>query len=114
MLLGIVGFGFLMVLSNSSVHTLTANIRVTAESIARTQMEFIKSQPYDPGLNPVYNSQTLPSSQWSVDISASRLDPKGDGTLNDDGIQKIIVTVRYDRNGSWEDVLTLEGFKYSG
>ena len=114
LLLGTVGVGFLMVLANSSTHTLNADIRNTAESISRTQMEYVKSQPYNGGLNPVYLKQTLPSSSWDVTITSTRLDPKGDGTSNDDGIQKIIIVVKYNKAGVWTDVITLEGYKYQG
>jgi len=46
-------------------------------------------------------------STYSIDISAVRLDPEGDGTGDDDGIQKIIITV--DHQG--EPVITLVGYK---
>jgi prepilin-type N-terminal cleavage/methylation domain-containing protein len=119
-LLGIVGTGFLAVLTNSSTYTIRADIRATAESIARSQMEYIKSLPYD-GVNnpPTYPPQSpLPGASWRVitnSPAAARLDPKGIGSTNiDEGIQKITVRVQYNYGGTWTDVFTLEGYKYAG
>ena len=116
-LLGIVGTGFLLVLANSSNHTMGSNINATAESIARTQMEYVKSLPYD-GINtpPVYAAQaSLPGASWNVIVSSARLDPKGIGNTNiDEGIQKITIRVQYNYGGTLTDVVTLEGYKYSG
>jgi prepilin-type N-terminal cleavage/methylation domain-containing protein len=115
LLLGIVGFGFLEVLANSSAHTLNADVRATAESIARTEMEYVKSLNYDGTHNPpTYTPQAAPNASWQVVVTAVRLDPKSDGTGNDDGIQKITIIVRHDRGGNWTDVITLEGYKFNG
>jgi prepilin-type N-terminal cleavage/methylation domain-containing protein len=115
LLLGIVGFGFLEVLANSSAHTLNADVRATAESIARTEMEYVKSLPYNGTNNPpTYTPQAPPTVSWQIVVTAVRLDPKDDGTLNDDGIQKITVVVQHDKGGTWVDVITLEGYKYNG
>ena len=118
LLLGILGAGFLTVLANSSTHTLNANTRATAESIARTQMEYIKSVPYNATSNPpTYTAQALQAplsaTDWRVFVTAARLDPKNDGTANDDGLQKIIVRVQNNKGGTWTDVMTLEGYKYA-
>jgi prepilin-type N-terminal cleavage/methylation domain-containing protein len=112
-LLGIVGFGFLAVLANSSAHTLTSDIRNIAESIARTEMEYIKSLPYEGSINPpVYAPQTYPG--WNVIVTTVRLDPINDGLTNDDGMQKITIRVQTNRGGTWNDVVSLEGYKYFG
>ncbi|ADJ26515.1 GspI/GspJ family type II secretion system protein [Dehalogenimonas lykanthroporepellens BL-DC-9] len=116
LLLGTVGLGFLAVLANSSSHTLNANVRATAESIARSQMEQVKAQPYNGSNPPVYPVDTtkFDAAIWQVTITGERLDPRGDGTGNDDGLQKITVTVQYNRSGTWTDVVVLEGYKYTG
>ncbi|AKG54136.1 PilA [Dehalogenimonas sp. WBC-2] len=116
LLLVTVGLAFLTILANSSSHTLNANVRATAESISRTQMEYIKSRPYNGANPPTYlpDTTTFDSNIWHVVITGVRLDPKGDGLSTDDGIQKIIVTVQYNKGGTWTDVVTLEGYKYSG
>ncbi|MDV2989698.1 MAG: prepilin-type N-terminal cleavage/methylation domain-containing protein [Dehalogenimonas sp.] len=116
LLLGTVGLGFLAVLANSSSHTLNADVRATAESIARSQMEYVKAQPYDGSNPPVYLVDTtkFDATIWQITITGERLDPRGDGTGNDDGLQKITITVEYYRGGSWDDVVVLEGYKYTG
>ena len=115
-LLAIVGGGFLMVLANSSSNALTSDNRATAESIARTQMEWVKSLPYDgsdnpPAYSPEALAAPLSAANWKVLVSAVRLDPKNDGISNDDGLQKITITVQFNQTGSWNNVLTVEGYK---
>jgi len=97
MLLGIVGIGFLMVLANSSAHTITADVRATAESIARSQMESIKSETDYQTDASLYSKIALPPG-WDVDIS---------GETKGSGLQKITVAVTH--NG--QNILTLEGYK---
>ena len=118
-LMAIVGGGFLMVLANSSSHTLNSDNRATAESIARTQMEYVKSLAYDGSDNPpVYTPAALAAplnaANWKVLVAAVRLDPKNDGISDDDGTQKITVTVQFNQAGTWKTILTLDGYKYSG
>ena len=114
-LLGVLAAGFLVALANSSSHSLTANIRATAESLARTQMESIKNEPYQTGAstNPaLYTKIALPSSSWDISWTVSRLDPENLGNGSDEGLQKIDVTVKFLRGGAWSNVFTLEGYKY--
>ncbi len=111
-LIGMVGVALFTAIAFSSRHTLNADIKSTAESIARSEMEYIKTLPYDSTNNPPqYTPATMASlgmgTQWTVTISCSRLDPKNDGTASDDGIQKISVTVL---NKS-VSILTVEGYK---
>jgi hypothetical protein len=49
--------------------------------------------------------QDIPAG-YDIAISAARLNPKGDDPTNDDGLQKITVTVT-----RGEDTFTLEGYK---
>ena len=95
-LIGIVVVAFLSALATSSRALILADERTTAESIARSEMEYVKKSPYDKTNNPPQYSLdpnfSLPSG-YTVSINAVRLDPQNDGTADDDGIQKITVKV---------------------
>ncbi len=95
-LLGIVAVAFLGGLSTASRAIFTADERATAESLARSQIEDVKIQPYDGTNNPPGYAPLLDIPEgYEIYVTAERLDPKGDGTGNDDGIQKITVTVKH-------------------
>ena len=107
--LGIIAVGFLSGLGTASKGLLIADERETANNLAEAQIENIKQQTYDSFNNPPQYSLLpgIPSS-YSIDQPmAVRMDPALDGLDNDDGIQKITVTVRH--NG--KEVLTLEDYK---
>jgi prepilin-type N-terminal cleavage/methylation domain-containing protein len=111
-LMGVVAIAFLGALATGSKAIFIADERATAESLARTEMEYVRSQEYsaapwayelpsgtppadpptwwDPG-----NPHALPEGYdgYTVNVSTERLDPKGDGFDSDDGLQKIIVVV---------------------
>ena len=115
-LLGIIAIAFLGALATASKAIIIADERATAESLARSQMEDVKNQPYD-DINdpPVYQPLSYIPPGYSIDITAVRLDPEGDGTVidgefDDDGIQKITVTVIHNANND-KEVLTLEDYK---
>jgi prepilin-type N-terminal cleavage/methylation domain-containing protein len=125
-LIGLIGVAVLSALSTASLALVISDQRATAESIARTQMEYIKDNtatPYDGNVtapHPQYLSRApsilqLPPNYISVNTTAVRLDPKGDGTGNDDGIQQITVTVTYytlrGDNGTREQKYTLVDYK---
>lgn len=99
-LLGIVAAAFLTALAYGSRYIIVADEQATAESLARTQMEFIRQQPYDANLDtghPIYNiipAGDIPA-DYAIDVSAERLDYKNDGNSNDDGIQRITVTITH-------------------
>lgn len=90
--------------------TFSVNRQTTAESLTRAELEYVKSCDYDDVNNPpVYGVDPtlyIPTG-YSIDVTAERLDPEGDGTGNDDGIQKITVKVYYDG----ELVVTTESYK---
>lgn len=96
-------------LSGTSRATITTNKHVTAESIARSQMDYVQKQPYDSAnATPVYSViPDIPDSYSIVTPMAARLDPRGDGTDSDDGLQEITVTVK--QNG--KIVFTLIDYK---
>ncbi len=107
-LLGIIASGFLMALSGATKAILVADERTTAESLARSQMEYVKNQTYDDTNNPPQYSQ-LPSipTDYTIALTAERLDPEGDGTGDDDGLQKITVTISHNT----KQIITLEEYK---
>ena len=110
-LIGLIGVAVLSALSTASMALIIADERATAESLARSQMEYIKDNNnslYDTNDPPEYSPDlaSVPDGYY-IDIEAVRLDPEGDGYDDDDGIQKITVTVS--RDG--EVVVTLEDFK---
>ena len=112
-LLGIIAVAFLGAMATASKALFIADERATAESLARSQMEYVKNQDYDKTNDPpVYQPLSDIPPGYSIDITAVRLDPEGDGTvvdgeLDDDGIQMITVAVSH----HGEPVLTLEGYK---
>ncbi len=113
-ILAAVAVVFLLGLSTSSRAAIASRQSVAVDSLAKSQMEFIKAQPYDADLDhnpPQY--LMLPADQipdgYAINISAERLNPDGaaDPTDDDDGLQKITVTVSH--NG--EVASTLIGYK---
>ncbi len=107
--LGIIAVGFLSGLGTASKGLLIANERETANNLAEAQIENVKKQAYDSTNNPPqYSLMPGIPGNFSIDQPlAERLDPDLDGFDDDDGIQKITVTVRH---GS-KEVLTLEDYK---
>jgi len=111
-LLGIIGSVFLGGLATASKSIFIADKQTTAESLARSQMEYVKEQDY----SSAPWDYELPSSPPSWDLDHEL--PEGcDGyTANvsaellhdtDDGIQQITVTVSH----GGEAVIILEGYK---
>jgi hypothetical protein len=71
-------------------------MQTTAQNLAEGQMEYVRSQSYD-GVNdpPVYQVMTGVPAAYSITCEAERLDPDEDGLDDDDGLQKVVVTVDY-------------------
>ncbi|NIU59240.1 MAG: prepilin-type N-terminal cleavage/methylation domain-containing protein [Phycisphaerae bacterium] len=91
-------------LATTSRAVFIADERTTAESLARSQMEWAKSVGYEYDATE-YFPAPIPSGKdyinYSATIAATSLRP------SDDGIQKIVVTIkRYDK-----EVFKLEGYK---
>ena len=97
-LIGIIGVAVLSALSTASMALIIADERATAESLARSQMEYVKNSPYDDTSDPLEYSpdQGAVPEGYNIYIEAVRLDPEDDGDEDDDGIQKITVTVSRD------------------
>jgi len=102
--LGTIAIIFLSGLVISSRAVFTADEQATAESLARSQMEWAKNTAYSYDCTG-YSPAAIPSGKdyigYSVTIAAEPLHTP------DEGIQKIAVTVQH----SNESVIVLEGYK---
>jgi prepilin-type N-terminal cleavage/methylation domain-containing protein len=105
-LMGIIAVAFLGAMATGSRAIFIADERATAESLARSQMEYVKNLPYvneateygiDPNLNPTLDG-------YAISVAVDPL------LSPDDGIQKITVTVIHNYNDD-KEVLTLDGYK---
>ena len=118
-ILSIVGLAFLGALSTASNVVFVTDERSTAESLARTEMEYIKSQEYIDYSDPDHGEYGIitPPTDYTVELSVIPFDPDtgdpyadlGGGVFElDFGIQEITVII-----GHFEDdeVITLEGYK---
>ncbi len=95
-LIGIVVTGILSALATSSRATITNDMQTTAQNLAEGQMEYVRNQQYDGTNNPPqYQVLADVPASYSVSCTAVRLDPDGDGSDDDDGLQKITVTVAF-------------------
>jgi prepilin-type N-terminal cleavage/methylation domain-containing protein len=113
-LLGVVAIAFLGGLATGSRAIMIADERATAESLARTQMEYIRQQNYDANLDtghPVYQKISDIPDDYKIDIEAVRPDYKGNGEDNDDGIQHITVMVTHTVEGEPKEIFTLTGYR---
>ena len=121
-LLGLIGTAFMMALSVSSKAIILSDELTTSESLARSQMEFIKQQDYDeapPGGEASYPKVSgIPDGYtiWSVDRSSNIVsgiiavpwDSQTGAAANDDsGLQKIRLVIKH--HGI--EVYSLEGYK---
>ena len=109
-ILGVIAVAFLTGLATTAKAVFIADVRTTAESLARTQMEDVKGQPYDDVNDPPEYDEVPRSSipdNFNIDIAAERLVPEGYTAGADYGIQKITVTVEF----QGEVKITLEDYK---
>lgn len=113
-IIGLVAVAFLLALTTAANANRIADTRTTAESLARSQLEEIKQQPYI-DYSELGHSEYLTLSSpdyivpdgYDVSFAITLLDPDGDGISDDDGLQHVLVTV--EKNGS--EIITLEGYK---
>ncbi|APV44626.1 prepilin-type N-terminal cleavage/methylation domain-containing protein [Dehalogenimonas formicexedens] len=99
-------------LATSQKATRLTDIRTQSETIARSQIEYLKAHVdtwYDVSDPPNYDAYILPPpSGYTVSIVAERMDPKQDGYTNDDELQQITVTVSH----RGEVILSLTDFLF--
>jgi prepilin-type N-terminal cleavage/methylation domain-containing protein len=125
-ILGTIAITFLGALSTSSLALITADQRATAESLARSQMEFVKNQNYTDASGPAWQVtyQRLPniptgysicSVNWTTNQTAncgsaptmSIIAIALNSTTSDSGLQKIKLVIEYGN----DTIITLEGYK---
>jgi prepilin-type N-terminal cleavage/methylation domain-containing protein len=116
-LFGIIAITFAGALFTASRSVITADVRTNAESVARTEMEYVKSQAYSdpPWVYAVTSSEsTCGSSSPDWCDTGHKLSAEYPGytadvqaQVLDDDIQKITVTVSHEGR----EVITLEGYK---
>ena len=112
--LGIIAAAFLYALATSSKGAALSDERTSAESLARTEMEYVKNSIYDnapwqfqlPAAQPPWNPappNTLPAGYngYSLNVSASLVH------ATDDGLQLITVVVSHGN----KTVFTLTGYR---
>ena len=103
-ILGIIAVAFLSGLATASRATFITDEQATAESLAQSQMEWVKNTSYVYDATE-YSPVTIPSGKdyvnYAVIITAEPLDNP------DDGIQKITVAVKH----SDKEIIKLEGYK---
>lgn len=87
-------------LSTGSVAVKNAGTQIPAESLAVSQMEFIKNQQYQPVPANYASIDSLPA-DYTVSTTASPIEGR------DSDIQKITVTISY----QGDDVLAIENYK---
>lgn len=109
-IIGIVTVAFLTSMSATSKAVLVSQERVTAENLAKSQMEYVRSQQYDE-LNTPPQYTLLPAGDipenYAIVTTSERLDPEGDGAVDDDGLQKVTVIVNHDG----AETFRLEGYR---
>lgn len=99
--LGLIGAGFLSALSTGSRSTATLDQYVTAENLARSQLEKIKNAPYD-GTAPYYDAyQVTPPGGYAITFAVTY--PQSPDT----NIQEIKVTTSV----AGKTLLVVSGFK---
>jgi prepilin-type N-terminal cleavage/methylation domain-containing protein len=108
-ILAAVSTTFLASMTTSSRSVFINKEHIFAESIARSQMEYVKRQDYRVNLQ--YDKLALTQEEidagYDVDILAQYMNPRGDSEHNDDSLQKITITVIH--NGA--TTFTLEDYK---
>jgi type II secretory pathway pseudopilin PulG len=103
-ILGVIAVAFLNGLTTSSKSVFTADEQTTADSLAQSQMEWVKTANYSYEAT-TYSPAPIPSGKdylnYSALIAAEPL------RNPDDGIQKITITIKRADKG----VIKLEGYK---
>jgi type II secretory pathway pseudopilin PulG len=111
-IIGVVAAAFLSGLTTASKATAISDERSTAESLARSQLEYVKTQDYINYANPAHGDYELIThpAGYSVEITVVPIDADTGQPLptgEDEGLQKIMVTIKHDS----KSVLTIEDYK---
>jgi prepilin-type N-terminal cleavage/methylation domain-containing protein len=124
-LLGVVAVAFLTALATGSRAIFIADERATAESLARTQMEYVRGQDY----NAAPWNYTITSSErnstdpptWWTDAPPPLLPEEYDGFsagvtveplhVLDDGIQVVTVAIGHLVEGETKEIFVVEGYR---
>jgi len=104
-LISIIASGFLGAMTDSYKYLLLAKERTVAESIARSQIEYIENQPYNSEKE--YLTIAVPDGFEIIPVIDSADVDTGIETDIETGMQKISVTVEH----FGEQVITLESYK---
>jgi type II secretory pathway pseudopilin PulG len=101
---GLVGVIFMGGMGTTLIATMVSQERVTSESLAKSQMEYVKNDTYDDVNDPPVYSQDpgldLPTG-YTIVTTAERLDPNSEGGSEDHGLQKVTVVVSHDGETSF-------------
>lgn len=100
-IIGVVCVAFAVALSTGSLAVSESDQEVTAQSLAQTQMEYIKGYSYTPG------ATTYPTVNTTDNYSISVAVTSANNTNNDPNIQKVTATIL--RGG--QTLLTVEDYK---
>jgi prepilin-type N-terminal cleavage/methylation domain-containing protein len=103
-ILAAVAVVFLVAMSTSSKAAMVGQEQISAESLAKSQMESIKQEDYR--VDQQYTKLPEPTG-YHIQIVVARLDPQSLHTGVDEGLQKITVTITH----GVKAVFTLEGYK---
>jgi hypothetical protein len=97
--LGTAVVAFIVALSTGSIAAREVDQETVAQSLVRTQLEYIKSFPYDPAATTYPNVDTPEGYTISVEVSSV--------PDTDTNIQKITVTISREK----EEILTVADYK---
>lgn len=99
-IMGAVAVTFLTALAMTSKAAMISQERVSAESLAQSQTEYVKTLAYDDTNNPpeyeIDPTLVIPAG-YSLQVNTERIDVDP-GSAGDDGLQKITVVVSRDGN----------------
>ena len=112
-LLAICAAGLLVVLFQATTLLLRTNLQESARNLATAQLEYIKSQAYDSttadaSLTYLKNDELdIEYGLNTVVTDVERIHPIGSEQIEDEGVQKITITILQGSNS----LTTLEGYK---
>jgi len=98
-ILGVVVVAFVVGLSSGAIAVREGNQELVAQSLAQTQLEYVKDYPYDSAAT-TYPTVDTPEG-YSICVEVGSIPD------TDTDIQKIMVTISRDE----EDILTVEDYK---